>query len=79
MSLFHLCNDNAYYFYGKYVKDLTVFQANLFSQSKYFKSLIQNCFNINMAVPKVSTMTANNAGATLLPPTTCLNPGATVV
>jgi hypothetical protein len=42
MSLFHLCNDNAYYFYGKYVKDLTVFQANLFSQSKYFKSLIQN-------------------------------------
>lgn len=42
MSLFHLCNDNAYYFYGKYVKDLTVFQANLFSQCKYFKSLIQN-------------------------------------
>ena len=42
MSLFHLCNDNAYYFYGKYIKDLTVFQANLFSQCKYFKSLIQN-------------------------------------
>ena len=42
MSLFHLCDDNAYYFYGKYVKDLTIFQSNLFSQCKYFKSLILN-------------------------------------
>jgi len=42
MNLFYLCEDNAFYFYGKYVKDLTVFQANLFSQCKYFKSLMQN-------------------------------------
>lgn len=42
MNLFNLCDDNAFHFYGKFVKDLTVFQANLFSQSKYFKSLMQN-------------------------------------
>lgn len=42
MNLFYLCNDNAFYFYGKYIKDLTIFQSNLFSQCKYFKSLMQN-------------------------------------
>lgn len=42
MSIFFLCNDNPYFFFGKFIKDLTVFQSNLFSQSKYFKSLIEH-------------------------------------
>lgn len=42
MNLFFLCDNSPYHFFGKFVKDLTVFQSNLFSQSKYFKSLIEN-------------------------------------
>lgn len=42
MNIYHLSNDNPYYFYGKFVKDLTTFQANLFSQAKYFKNLVSS-------------------------------------
>lgn len=42
MGLFNLCNDNSFNFFGKYVKDLTILQVNLFSQGKYFKSLMEN-------------------------------------
>jgi hypothetical protein len=42
MSLFSLCDDSAYNFFGKYVKDLTILQVNLFSQARYFKSLMES-------------------------------------
>ena len=42
MNIYHLSSDNPYYFYGKFVKDLTTFQANLFSQVKYFKNLVSS-------------------------------------
>jgi hypothetical protein len=42
MNLFFLCENNPYYFFGKFVKDLTIFQSNLFSQSRHFKFLIEN-------------------------------------
>ena len=42
MSLFALCDNSAYSFFGKYTKDLTILQVNLFSQARYFKSLIES-------------------------------------
>lgn len=42
MNIFGLCNDNAYYFYGDFVKNLTSFQVNLFSQCRYFKHLMSS-------------------------------------
>lgn len=42
MNLFSLSNDNAYFFFGKFIKDLTSFQSSLFSQCRYFSNLIQN-------------------------------------
>lgn len=41
-SLYNLSGDNAYYFYGKHVVDLTILQVNLFSQGKYFKALVES-------------------------------------
>lgn len=42
MSLFNLCENSSFNFFGKYVKDLTILQVNLFSQARYFKSLMEN-------------------------------------
>lgn len=42
MSLFSLCDNSAYNFFGKCVKDLTILQVNLFSQARYFKSLMES-------------------------------------
>ena len=42
MSLFSLCDNSPYNFFGKYIKDLTILQVNLFSQARYFKSLIES-------------------------------------
>ncbi len=42
MNLFSLCDNNPLNFFGKYVKDLTILQVNLFSQARYFKSLIES-------------------------------------
>ena len=42
MSLFNLCENSPFNFFGKYVKDLTILQVNLFSQARYFKSLMEN-------------------------------------
>jgi hypothetical protein len=42
MSLFNLCENSPLNFFGKHVKDLTILQVNLFSQAKYFKSLMEN-------------------------------------
>ena len=41
-SLYNLCGDNAYNFYGRYVVGLTILQVNMFSQGRYFKSLIES-------------------------------------
>lgn len=41
-SLYNLSGDNSYYFYGKYVVDLTILQVNMFSQGKYFKALVES-------------------------------------
>lgn len=42
MNTFQACSDNAYYFYGKFAKDLTSYQINLFSLCRYFKNLISH-------------------------------------
>lgn len=42
MNLFSLCENSSFNFFGKYVKDLTILQVNLFSQAKYFKSLMES-------------------------------------
>jgi hypothetical protein len=42
MNTYQVCNENAYYFYGKFAKDLTSYQINLFSLCKYFKGLISH-------------------------------------
>ncbi len=39
-NLFHMCGDNAYYFYGKSIVSLTSHQTNLFMWGRYFKSLM---------------------------------------
>lgn len=41
-NLFSLASDNIYNFYGKFVIDLSILQVNLFSQGRYFKSLIES-------------------------------------
>jgi len=41
IHLFSLCDDSAFYFYGKYIVNLSILQVNLFSQAKYFKSLME--------------------------------------
>lgn len=41
-SLFNLCGDDAYHFYGKHIVDLTILQINLFSQGRYFKALVES-------------------------------------
>lgn len=41
MSIFSLSDDNPFYFFGKPVSQLTILQINLFSQGRYFKSLVQ--------------------------------------
>jgi hypothetical protein len=42
MNLFSLCDNNSLNFFGKCVKDLTILQVNLFSQARYFKSLVES-------------------------------------
>lgn len=39
-SMYYMCDDNAYYFYGKPVVDLTDYQINLLMYGKYFKNLM---------------------------------------
>lgn len=39
-NLFHMCADNAYYFYGKPIVQLTNHQSDLFLYGKYFKNLL---------------------------------------
>jgi hypothetical protein len=41
-NLFHLCNDDAYVFYGKPLVQLTFYQIELFGYGRYHKSLIEN-------------------------------------
>jgi hypothetical protein len=40
MNLFIMCGDNAYFFYGKPIIQLTNFQSTLFTEGRYFKNLI---------------------------------------
>lgn len=42
MSLFALCDNSAFNFFGRHTKDLTILQVNLFSLARYFKSLIES-------------------------------------
>lgn len=42
MSMFSLSDGNAYNFFGKRICEITILQANMFSQGKYFKSLIES-------------------------------------
>ena len=39
-NLFYMCGDNAYYFYGRPIVNLTNHQTSLFMWGKYFKNLI---------------------------------------
>lgn len=39
-NLFYMCGDNAYYFYGKPIVQLTNYQTDLFSYGRYFKNLM---------------------------------------
>ena len=48
MSLFNVCNDNVYNFYGKSVLHLTHLQIAVFTMAKYYKQLMQN----SKAVPE---------------------------
>ncbi len=41
-SLFHMCGDNAYYFYGKPIIQLTTHQTELFNYGKYFKKIMSD-------------------------------------
>jgi hypothetical protein len=41
-NLFHLCNNDAYVFYGKPLVELTFYQIELFGYGRYHKSLIEN-------------------------------------
>lgn len=43
MSLFNVCNDNIYNFYGKSVMQLTHLQVAVFTMAKYYKKLMENC------------------------------------
>ena len=40
LNSFFLCNDDPSIFYGKPVIDLTIYQTDLFSKGKYFKSIL---------------------------------------
>lgn len=42
MSIFSLAEDNPYQFFGKPISQISILQANLFGQGRYFKSLIQS-------------------------------------
>ena len=42
MSLYNVCNDNIYNFYGKSVLHLTHLQIAVFTMAKYYKQLMQN-------------------------------------
>jgi len=42
ISIFGLCEDDAFNFFGKRICDLSILQINLFSQGRYFKSLMQS-------------------------------------
>lgn len=42
ISIFGLCEDNAFNFFGKTISELSILQVNLFSQGRYFKSLIRS-------------------------------------
>lgn len=39
-NLYHLCSDNPYYLYGKRVLDLSFYQIEIFSYSRYFSNII---------------------------------------
>jgi len=40
ISMYNMCGDNAYFFYGKPIIHLTDFQSDLFIYGKYFKDLM---------------------------------------
>jgi hypothetical protein len=40
LNSFFLCDDDPSIFYGKPVIDLTIYQTDLFSKGKYFKSIL---------------------------------------
>lgn len=40
LNLFYLCDNNPYYFYGKAIIELTLFQIELFADGIYFKHII---------------------------------------
>lgn len=40
MNSFYLCQDNAYYYYGKPIVELTMFQADLFGFGRLFKNIL---------------------------------------
>jgi hypothetical protein len=44
-SMFSICGDNAYYFYGKPIVSLTNFQVELFLWGRYFKGLLSQYGN----------------------------------
>jgi hypothetical protein len=41
IHLFGLSDGSAFYFYGRHVVNLSILQVNMFSQAKYFKSLME--------------------------------------
>ena len=45
-NIFYLSEDNAYYFYGKPIINLTMYQSDLFSLGRYFKNILSNNQNI---------------------------------
>lgn len=42
VSIFNLCDNDAYSFFGKKICELSILQVNLFSQGRYFKNLMQS-------------------------------------
>lgn len=42
VSIFNLCDNDAYSFFGKKISELSILQVNLFSQGRYFRNLMQS-------------------------------------
>ena len=45
-SIFYLCEDNAYNFYGRPIVQLSNYQCDLMSWAKYFKNVLSNRHDI---------------------------------
>ena len=48
LNSFFLCNDDPVIFYGKAVVDLTIYQTDLFSKGKYYKSILNECISLTL-------------------------------